>query len=356
MSTYSMPRKEFILQVICVLCGLIGVPGIMITHVTPQRSAAIFTPKSVITVLSLLSLLAFIWLVIQLIRYLKTPGQKVKFLAVALFSTLVGSEIFLILFVVFFQDQVILRNGVIFQPKSMSQETASTLVKDNVGALNFVAADQTRLQGWLVKNASRERSPLIIYFGGSSQEVSNMIPYFQKIDGWSAALINYRGYGRSEGTPSEDNLFQDSTLIYDSLSKRDDIDSKKIVTMGWSLGTGVSVYLSEQRPVSGTILVSPFDNWAHMFQSRDFPLIPLSFIKDKYFILNSISRAASIHTPLLCLVGEKDNIVLPSLSKDLARHWGGEETTVIYEDADHGLLFQENSSWQDISTFLESMK
>jgi len=274
-------------------------------------------------------------------------------MAVSLFSTLVGSYIVLILFVVLFQDQFILGNSVIFQPKSMSQEMASSLVKDKVEALNFVATDQTQLHGWLVKNASEAKSPLIIYFGGSSQEVSNMIPYFQKMDGWSVALVNYRGYGLSEGHPSEDSFFRDATLIYDMLSKRDDIDSTEIVTMGWSLGTGVAVYLSEQRPVSSTILVTPFDSWAHMFQSRDFPLVPLSLLKDRYFVFNSIQRAPSIHTPLLCLVGAKDNIVLPALSENLTNQWGGEETTIIYESANHSLLFQENSSWEDISKFLE---
>src|SRR5687767_6041862 len=138
MNTHSMQRKEFVLRVICILCGIIGVPGIITTHVTPQRSEAIFTPKSVITVLSLLSLLAFIYLAIRLMRELKTSGRKVRFLAASLFSTLVGSYIVLILFVVFFQDQFIFGNSVIFQPKSMSPETASSLVQNNVEALDFV--------------------------------------------------------------------------------------------------------------------------------------------------------------------------------------------------------------------------
>jgi len=347
-----LKRKTSLLQTLCILGGVIGIPGIMITHVTPQRSDAFFTTKNVATILSLLCLIFFIVSLLWLLEHLHRIGEKIKTLATLLLLVFIGSYFVLILFIVLFQDTFIDRNNVIFQPKVISQEKANLIFADNIENLEFITAEQYHLHGWLVKNGSQERSPLIIYFGGSSQEVSNMIPYFQKMDGWTIALVNYRGYGLSEGNPSETNLFQDATLIYDTLSMREDIDTAKIVTMGWSLGTGVAVYLSEQRPVSGTILVTPFDSWAHMFQSRDFPLIPLSLIKDRYFVFNSIQRAPSIHNPLLCLMSSKDNIVLPALSENLANQWGGETKTIVYE-GDHRLLFQENSSWEDISKFLE---
>lgn len=356
MDRSSEQRRAFPLRMLCFLSGVLGIPGIMITHVTPQRSEAIFTPKAVITVLSLLSLLTFTWLTIQLSRRTAGPSQKVRFLTILLSSTLAGAYMILVLFLVLFQDQFILRNSLIFQPKPMTAEAASVLVKGDIETLNFIAADQTRLQGWLLKNSSRDKSPLIIYFGGSSQEVSNMIPSFQELDGWSIALVNYRGYGWSEGSPSEEHLFQDAILIYDTLAQRDDIDPTRIVAMGWSLGTGVAVYLSEQRSVARTILVTPFDSWAHMLQTRDFPLVPLSFIHDEYWIFNSIQRAPSIGNPLLCLVGAEDNIVLPILSQSLVDKWGGEATMIVYEHADHRLLFQGNSSWNDISESLAALE
>ncbi|MGZ9234450.1 MAG: alpha/beta hydrolase [Anaerolineales bacterium] len=279
-----------------------------------------------------------------------------KSIAVSLLFVLTGSYTVLVLFVVLFQDVFIDKNNLIFQPKTMSPTPSNSIQGKNIQTLEFITPDQFHLHGWLINNGTEEKTPLLIYFGGSSQEVSTMIPYFQKIDGWSIALVNYRGYGLSGGVPSEEHLFGDALLIYDALSKRADIDGTKIVAMGWSLGTGVAVYLSEQRPVSGTILVTPFDSWAHMFQSRDFPLIPLSLIHDKYFVFNSIQRAPSILNPLLCLVGSRDNIVLPALSQDLVDQWGGEATALFYEEADHGLLFQDNSSWEDISTFLKDME
>jgi uncharacterized protein len=348
--------KAFPGLTLCILAGMLGIPGLMITHVTPQRSEAVLTPKTIITVIALLALLAFLWLSIQLLRRSNSLILKAKTLTVALVATLAGSYLVLILFVALFQDQFIAGNSIIFQPRAMPQQAAQPLVAENIEALTIVTADHIRLTGWLVKNVSQGRSPLIIYFGGSSQEVSTMIPYFQRIDGWSTALVNYRGYGLSEGSPSEESFFQDAILLYETLSKREDIDSTKIVAMGWSLGTGVAVYLSAQRQVSGTILVSPFDNWAHMFQSRDFPLIPLTLIHKEYLIFNSIQRAPTIHNPLLCLVGVKDTVVLPRLSKSLVNYWAGEATMNSYQTAGHGLLFQENTSWEDIAEFLEALE
>lgn len=356
MQKTSNPWSLFFLQTICILSGVLGISGIWITHVTPQRSDAMLTTKNIVTILSVLCLISFLWLGIRLTKFFNGRSRIAKNLATSLLFGIIGAYAVVMLFVVLFQDAFIARNSIVFQPKTMSQDAAKSLVTSNVEELNVVTPEHIHLKGWLIKNSFGNPSPLLIYFGGSSQEVSNMIPYFEKLDGWSVALVNYRGYGLSEGSPSEENLFQDATLIYDTLTEREDIDRTKIAVMGWSLGTGVAVQLSEQRAVDRTILVTPFDSWAHMFQSRDFPFIPLSLIKDRYFIFNSIGRAPSIHSPLLCMVGSEDNIVHPALSEELARHWGGEDTLVVYQGASHGLLFQENSSWDDIAKFLEGIE
>lgn len=335
---------------------MLGISGIWITHVTPQRSDAILTTKNIVTLLAILSLISFLWLVVRLANKFNDLSRKVKSLATFLLFGMIGAYAVVLLFVVLFQDAFIATNSIVFQPKTMSPDVAKLLVTSNVEELNIVTTEHIHLKGWLVQNNSGNRSPLLIYFGGSSQEVSNMIPYFEKLDGWSIALVNYRGYGMSEGSPSEEVLFQDATLIYDTLVEREDIDKTKIAVMGWSLGTGVAVQLSDQRAVDGTILVSPFDSWAHMFQSRDFPFVPLLLIKERYFIFNSIGRAPSIRSSLLCLVGSEDNIIHPALSEELVRHWGGEDKLVVYQGANHGLLFQENSSWDDIANFLEDME
>lgn len=62
--------------------------------------------------------------------------------------------------------------------------------------------------------------------------------------GVSFALFDYRGYGRSEGDPTEDALFSDALAIYDLVAARPTVDKQKIVAMGRSLGSGVATYLA----------------------------------------------------------------------------------------------------------------
>ena len=146
----------------------------------------------------------------------------------------------------------------------------------------------------------------------------------------------------------------DALFIYDSLAGRGDIDSSQVVAMGYSLGTGVAVYLSEQRPIIGTILVSPYDRWT-LIGLKQTPLYaPLTGIMKPFF--DSISRAPGIHSPLMCLIGSEDVAVPPERSQKLVEAWGGETKVISFPGEDHGLLLHDNSSWTDILDFLKDVQ
>ena len=219
--------------------------------------------------------------------------------------------------------------------------------------LDLTTPQGIHLRGWLVRNSIGTRAPLVIYFGGSGSESSEVIPLAAQLNGWSVALVNYRGFGLSEGQPTHENALEDALFIYDTLTTRDDIDPERIVSMGYSLGTGVAVYLSAQRPVADTILVAPYDRWSLIGLKRPPVYTPLEGILKPYF--DSLSIAPGIRTPVLCLTGSKDGIVAPGSSLKLVTAWGGDVTHLIYPGEDHGLLFHNNSSWSDISSFLQGL-
>ena len=164
------------------------------------------------------------------------------------------------------------------------------------------------------------------------------------------ALVNYRGFGQSDGTPSHSSVLDDAVAIYDTLSRRPNIDGDRVVVMGYSLGTGVAASLTAQRPVAGTILVSPYDQWSLIGVNNSPIFKPLAGIMKPYF--DSISLAPDIQTPMLCLVGTHDTFVPPTLSHHLCDAWGGKTTEVEYPGENHDLLFHGNTSWKDISSFL----
>src|SRR6266568_1040163 len=80
--------------------------------------------------------------------------------------------------------------------------------------LEVVAADGTHLRGWIVKGSAAP-APTVIYFGGNAEEVSWTLSDAHWPREWSIVAINYRGYGTSEGKPSERELTSDALAIYD---------------------------------------------------------------------------------------------------------------------------------------------
>lgn len=204
-----------------------------------------------------------------------------------------------------------------------------------------------------MRNTDVGRAPLVSYFDGSGSLTSDMIPYVRRLTGWSVALVNYRGFSPSTGTPSQERAFADATSIYDMLVQRPDIDSDRIVAMGYSLGTGIAVYLAEQRPVVGTILAAPYDYQTLIGLKQEPLYAPLAGIMKPYF--DSIGRAPDIRSPLLCLIGAADPVIPPERSLRLVSQWGGETVVKSCPGEDHSLLRHENSSWDDISAFLASV-
>jgi uncharacterized protein len=345
-------RKELLLQIFYIIFGIVSLSVFLIDRTT---NAKIFSIQFFLHMISFVCIIVWVVLLFRKIKNIKIIGQKIKFIIVSLLSVSIVTYIILCLFMYLFLGEFFKDNSLIFfQPTSISQEKAKSYIKDNVKEINITTADNVKLRGWFVQNSTNEKSPLIIYIGGSRTEVSYMIDYAKKIDGWSMVLVNNRGYGLSEGKPTEDNCINDTILVYDIFSKRKDIDNKKIVLMGWSQGANIAAITSEKRQVAGTILVAPSDSETHSFQDQYFPYIPLGFMNKRFF--DAISLAPYIKTPLLCLTGEKDTSNPPHLAQNLFEKWGGEKIDKFYKNEDHHLLFHENTSWTDIKVFLKKFE
>lgn len=226
------------------------------------------------------------------------------------------------------------QENLLFFPQHISEERLETIKKEFPDAeeLSLTSSDGVRIHGWFVKDSAVENSPAFIYFGGNAEEVSWMIPELKKFKGRSLILFNYRGYGQSAGTPGEKEIFEDSLMIYDYVSSREDVRKEDISTIGRSMGSAVSVYLAENRPIKKTILVSPPDSIENIAKEV-FPYVAVSLILKHPF--DSLSRAPNISTPALFVIAEKDTLVKPEHSLKLAIAWGGEKDVVIIEGKNH---------------------
>jgi len=244
------------------------------------------------------------------------------------------------------------QDKLIFFPQSISVGQLQHIknLGNKVEELTLTMKDGTKLHGWFVKNGRSEKLKTLIYFGGNGDELSYMVDMANKFAGWSVVFVNYRGYGLSEGKPSEENLFADSLEIYDYVVNRTDVDKTKMVVTGRSLGTGVATYVAANRVLAGVILVSPYDKLSSPGKEA-YPFLPIEMLLKHNF--DSISRAPTIKTPLLMLIATEDTVVSPLYSKKLAAKWGGEVLLQEIENENHDSILNNEKLWGKIGNFLK---
>ena len=204
--------------------------------------------------------------------------------------------------------------------------------------------DGIRLHGWLV-NPNKEK--LIIYYGGNGEEVSYNFESFRRIEDYTILMMNYRGYGESQGSPSEKRLVGDALALFDEMSKR----YSTISLFGRSLGTGVAVQVASKRTVHSLILVTPFDSIVAVGQHL-FPFAPVSLLaRDRY---DSIKACRGVSSPALILLAEMDEIIPIRHGIRLADRWEGETTMVTIDGAMHNTIGNYPGYWESILRFLEA--
>jgi len=152
------------------------------------------------------------------------------------------------------------------------------------------------------------------------------------IYGASVMVFDYRGYGRSEGSPNEAGVLADGRSARRWLAKRTGIAEDEIVLCGESLGGGVQVDLAAKDGARGLILISTFDSLASV-AAFHYPWFPVRMLMRTR--LDSLAKIAAYHGPLLQIHGDQDTIVPLALAKRLFDAAGEPKELVVVERGDH---------------------
>lgn len=156
-----------------------------------------------------------------------------------------------------------------------------------------------------------QRRTALVYFGGSSEDVSVNLADFDTLFADRAVyLVSYRGYTGSTGRPSEARLIADAEAIFDWIAAR----HERVIVIGKSLGSGVATALAVRRPVEKLILVTPYDTLTNL--AADYlPFLPVRWMmRDRY---DSVRRITQVRCPVLVVVAEQDGLVLKPRSDAL---------------------------------------
>jgi uncharacterized protein len=171
----------------------------------------------------------------------------------------------------------------------------------------FKASDGTKLHGWYVP--CRDAKETVLFCHGNGGNITHRIDLLRMLHdrvGASALVFDYRGYGRSEGSPSEAGILSDARAARAWLAARETIAESEIVMMGESLGGGVAVDLAARDGARALVLQSTFCSLPEV-AAYHYPWLPARWLMRTR--LNSLAKIGNYHGPLLQSHGDADTIV-----------------------------------------------
>lgn len=163
-----------------------------------------------------------------------------------------------------------LQDSMLFPRKLAGERLPSRAVPTWVERVYIDAPTGERVEGWYVRagevvdGGTTQARPAVIFAHGNAELIDDQPQLAQayRERGVHVLLIEYRGYGDSQGKPSQEGIVRDAVAFYDWLAARPEVDGRKIVLHGRSLGTGVVSQLAAQRAPAALILESPFTSVA----------------------------------------------------------------------------------------------
>ncbi|HIN26899.1 MAG TPA: alpha/beta hydrolase [Candidatus Marinimicrobia bacterium] len=243
------------------------------------------------------------------------------------------------------------QSSFIFFPTGISKSKEFLLKKFSHFEVN-INHDGFNLHGWFINRESSPEHPLIIYYGGNAEEVSNNLFDLEKYEKESLLFMNYRSYGKSTGSPSQASLFSDALFIFDHFSDTYSISSTNIILMGRSLGAAVATYVAKHRQVKAVILISPFDSLVKIAQEH-YPVFPVKLLLKQPF--ESVQIAQEITAPMIAIIAGQDRIISNERSVNLVEHWGGKSHYVTIKDAGHNTISNYPQYWDTLRLFMSKM-
>ncbi len=178
----------------------------------------------------------------------------------------------------------------------------------------WLETDGSRVEAWLLPARRTSAGPLLIYAHGNGELIDLHAQRFEPLRdaGIGVLLVEYPGYGRSSGTPSETSLTAALVAAYDRVSRDPRVDSQRIIGHGRSLGGGAIAQLAARRPLAALILESTFESLGDVVMSYGVP---------RWLVLNTFDTRAVLQRyggAVLVLHGTRDGIFPSEMGRKLA--------------------------------------
>ena len=180
-----------------------------------------------------------------------------------------------------------------------------------------------------------EGAALVLGFGGNAWDADALATYLHSVfPDRDVVAFHYRGYAPSTGKPSADALLQDALAIHDHLV--DALAPERIVAVGLSIGAGPAAYLAGQRPITGLILVTPFDSLKALAREH-YPWAPVGILlRHRMEITGALEASLA---PVALIAAETDTIVPLRRTEAVRRSAGNFVLDRVIRGAGHNDLY-----------------
>lgn len=219
--------------------------------------------------------------------------------------------------------------------------------------VRFDTEDGVRLHGWWVPG--RTEDVTLLWFHGNAGNLGDRVALLELLHdelGIGVFMVDYRGYGRSEGKSSEAGLYADARAALEATQVHAGVGPDDVVLFGQSLGAAVAVELASTHPVRGVVLEAAFTSIPDMARHH-YSFLPVWPLLRTGF--DSQSRIAGIEAPLLMLHGENDDIVPLDMGRELFATAKEPKELSIVRGAGHNDVYLTTDYIATLRGFLDSL-
>ena len=171
----------------------------------------------------------------------------------------------------------------------------------------LTTSDGVRIHGWFVPGSG---GPTLVWFHGNGGNISHRVDNIAGLHGRlgvSILIIDYRGYGLSEGSPTEQGTYLDAEAAVAHALSRPDVDPERVVLFGRSLGCAIAAEMAVRHDAYAIVLESPFTSVLAMAK-RAYPFLPgVGLLVGNMY--DTLDKVARIDAPIMVLHGDSDEIV-----------------------------------------------
>ena len=214
--------------------------------------------------------------------------------------------------------------------------------------------DKIRIQSYFIR--SKHSDKVIIYFHGNAGNIGHRLPDLMQLNsiGLNVLGVSYRGYGKSQGKPSEAGIYMDGDAAFRHATEKLGFAVESVFVLGRSIGTSVAIHVSQKKNLGGLVLVTPLTSGAEQAKASGLGLV--SFVAGDSF--NNIGKIGLVSCPVLVVHGTRDKIIPVSMGRDIYAKSGPKKKFVAIEGAGHNNLSTTYAGkyWPPINDFLKSLQ